>query len=82
MLNIFVCPVPFFLAAWLVFIQSYFSALDFQRFAVEQNIGYFSVRRFNDPAERLTGNIHSGGRIFLIKLFVIRQANRLEFIQS
>ena len=61
--------------------QRNFAPFYFQGFAVHQDIGYLFVRRFNDSAECLPGNIHSGRCIFLIQKFVVRQANRFKFIQ-
>ena len=58
------------------------AALDEQRFSIHQGIGDFSVRRFEDPAERLAGNAHLLRSIGLIKPLQISQADRLELIDG
>ena len=40
------------------------------------------MRRFDNSAERLAGNIHPARRLFLIKLFVIRQTNGFKFVKA
>ncbi len=56
--------------------DSIFSALPWIR-----HIGNLAMRRLENPAEGLAGNVHCARCFFLIEPLVIRQADRLEFVE-
>jgi len=58
------------------------SAFNQQRLSIDKGIGNLFVRRFEDSAESLAGNIHFFGGIGLVKPLEVRQADRFELIDS
>jgi hypothetical protein len=49
---------------------------------VDKDIGDFSVCRLDNPAERLSRDVHPGRRLFLVQPFEVGKADRLILIEG
>jgi hypothetical protein len=56
--------------------------LDLQDLSMDEDIGDFPARRFDDSAEGLPRYVHPGGRLLLVQPFQISQADRLIFVEG
>jgi hypothetical protein len=56
------------------------AAFDAESLAPAQCLGHLAARRFDHPPERLAGNVHLTGGLFLVHAFQVCQAYRLHLV--
>ena len=74
--------MPAIFAANHVAVEVDGSPVDLQMFSLDEELGHLFSGTFHQPREGGAGNSHFSGGFVVVFAQVIRQANRLEFVQG